>query len=202
MSNRLRARISCAVFALGLFAATGAFAQDVRIQKIRMNKVESPDTWEQVLKTLGTSEFQDVARLIGLPPSAVAKITAVAEILLAKRSQGGETHSGIIASPAGYTLCQAEIQAPSATCDGTFSTSYRRSGPGGGTDGLAFQMTVPRPAGVLPGRCWVDGTVTLVFVKIEKRTNYRCQPYGSCAFSFKGNGTVSRNWPCGVPEIG
>ena len=100
---------------------------------------------------------------------------------------GGNEHKGVIQAPVGYTVCHAYVKDPSVNCNGTFTGSYRTADDPNSArlDGLHWYMVVPRP-GPGQGRCWVEGTVVVEFVKATPNNplRARCGKSGETAFHY------------------
>jgi hypothetical protein len=102
-------------------------------------------------------------------------------------SNAGNEHKGVIQAPVGYTVCRAYAKNPSVNCNGTLTGSYRTADdPGsGGYDGLHYYIVVPTP-GIGAGRCWVDATIVVEFLRATpgNRSRHNCDQSGTIAFHY------------------
>lgn len=77
----------------------------------------------------------------------------------------GEQHWGVIEAPPSYKPCRAWVDDPSVNGGGTFTGVLRTAeATGNGVDGLHWYAVVTRPS-VGKGRHWVNGVVTVIFVR-------------------------------------
>jgi hypothetical protein len=99
----------------------------------------------------------------------------------------GESHNGVIQAPVGYIVCRAYVKDPSVNCNGTFTGCFRTAvdKDSAHLDGLHWGMVVPKP-GIGAGRCWVDGTVVVEFIKASpgNRAKMKCHATGEVAFHY------------------
>ena len=106
---------------------------------------------------------------------------------ISPNNQGSEEHHGVIQAPVGYTVCRAYLVEPtSVTCNGTLTGGYRTADDpnSGRMDGLHWYMVVPHPAGIGPGRCWVDAGIRVEFLRATpgNRQRRNCGASGDVAF--------------------
>ncbi|MER8977195.1 MULTISPECIES: hypothetical protein [unclassified Mesorhizobium] len=171
--------VAATITALPLNAAP---KKDILAVAERLNKVENPSEidrwWTSVINTdEGKFVLDIVATYFGYPGGGTAVVEGIDAIVGPHRDEGNQ-HWGTIQAPVGYTVCTAFVRDPSLNCNGTFSGTLRTADhpDSGRIDGLHWYMVVPRPHEVGGGRCWVDGTVVVTFVRAEKKPQFQCHP--------------------------
>jgi hypothetical protein len=168
-----------------------ASAQDVLVQAVNLDHVNNPGDfarwWHDVEDTtIVRSIGEAVASYYGCVGCVTALHNGVNN-LLHFNLNGPQDFSGAIRSPEGYTVCHAYVMNPSVNCNGTFTGSYRTADDphSANIDGLHWYIVVPRPR-VGAGRCWVNGTVVVSFVRAtpDNPERSKCGKTGTIAFHY------------------
>lgn len=186
-------RFSISYFSLLLFAImlvpqpASAQGTDILVDARRLNKVENPSELDRWRKVIDAREARLIGDAITSYYGCVGCYSRVGDAIntIVPLPAGGEEHKGVVQAPVGYTVCRAYVKNPSVTCNGTFTGSYRTANDpnSANLDGLHWYMVVPKPKPG-KGRCWVDGTVVVEFVKAEIRSKMKCRSTGEIAFHY------------------
>lgn len=203
----MRNAILAVSFLLALAYGTAATARpELLVQQFRFDKVGEPNQIKLVLKAVESKDFQAalqvVGKMFGTDASALQKVAGIANVTTQPTEDDGGQHYGHWQSPAGYTICKADLENPSFKNMTTFNVSLRHTHPNRITiDGAYYHFVTGKPAGSGLGSSGITGTVTLTYVQSELRDKYQCSEYGTCAWLLK-DGQFQRNVsPC-VNSIG
>lgn len=186
-----------------LFLPSRAKAQDFQVDVRRLDQVENPSELQRWGHIADTPEGKALIAIglsyFGVPPAYAATAATAITAAMGNFPASGTSHVGYIQAPVGYTVCHAEVHqwdpnkpdhiggyGPSLNCGNTFNATYRTADDphSANIDGLHWYMVVNRP-GIGAGSCWVDGMVSVFFVKYEKKGNYNCAHSGDVAWTYK-----------------
>ena len=169
--------------------AQGVEAGEILVDVRRLDRVENPSEFERWRRVLDTQEARYVGDAVTSYFGCVGCYSLVGDGLnrIVPLQSSGEEHRGVIQAPIGYTVCRAYVRSPSVNCNGTFTGSYRTADDPNSAmlDGLHFYIVVPKPR-IGAGRCWVNGTVVVEFVRATpgNRQRRNCASSGSVAFHY------------------
>ncbi|CAN5559860.1 hypothetical protein BH10PSE7_BH10PSE7_29890 [soil metagenome] len=194
MRNLLLTSVTLFVF------CSAAHADDILLQEFRYNPKKEGDDVRIVFNTATEPEARyavgAVAGALGANPAAVVVATSYMTIINQRTEQSGINYWGYFRHPDGYTICNAELINPSANCGNTFNAAMRRDPDGG----LHYYLVLNDP-GFAQGRCWVDGTIRLTYIKDALWPQYKdkCPPdksSGYCTWLIGPGGKAGRHIPC------
>jgi hypothetical protein len=201
----MRNAILAVSFLLTLASGTAAASQpELLVQQFRFDKVGNPNQIERVLTAVDSKGFRAalpaVGKMFGADAAALQKVSGIANVTTKPTQDDGGEHYGNWQSPAGYTICKADIANPSFNNMSTFNVSLRHPHPNRiSIDGAYYHFMSGKTAGAAPGDSWIDGTVTLAYVLPQLRDKYHCATYGTCAWLLK-DGQFRRDvGPCVNP---
>lgn len=203
--------IGCALLLIGIpaFAQDPEFLVDVR----RLNKVENPTDISVWVGYNGNcqpgsprcapnDESRNSVIWISDRPATEFATTPIGPVnsnIYVEKD--GNSYRGWIQAPVDYTVCKAAVNqfdgnrpadsfrggyGPSLNCGNTFNASYRTADDpeSAKIDGLHFYMVVNKPK-LFGGRCWVDGVVTVTFVRASSKNKYDfCRKSGEIAWTY------------------
>jgi hypothetical protein len=164
-------------------------SQEILVDAIHLDQVENPAELDRWRKVLDTQEVRAIGDAVSTYYGCVGCYSMVGNVIntIKPLSNAGNEHKGVIQAPVGYTVCRAYAQNPSVNCNGTLTGSYRTADDpaSGNYDGLHYYIVVPTP-GIGAGRCWVDATVVVEFLRATpgNRSRHNCAASGTIAFHY------------------
>lgn len=166
-----------------------AAAPKILVAAQHLDQVENPSEIQRWRKVVDSREARAIGDAVTSYYGCVGCYSMVGNVInkISPIPTGSEEHKGAIQSPSGFTICRAYVKDPSVNCNGTFTGTYRTADDpnSGKIDGLHWYIVVPKPA-IAAGRCWVDGTVVVEFVKAtaNNRKHMKCHQSGQMAFHY------------------
>jgi hypothetical protein len=197
----MRNAVLAVSFLLALAYGTAASARpELLVQQFRFDKVSNPNQIRPVLSATDSKEFQSAltvaGKMFGATP-ALPSIVGIANVMTMQTQDVGGEHYGYWQSPAGYTVCRADLENAKFNNMSTFDVSLRLPHPNRiSIDGAFYHFMSGKAA---PGDSWIDGTVTLTYVQLGLRNKYNCTPHGTCVWLLKDGQFNHDVGPCVNP---